>query len=236
MSIDAILWDYDGTLVNSVPKNIAITKQILLEVAPRLTGDNLPSYLKSEASYHIANHQSKNWQDLYVNYYGMSEAEMLKAGKLWTNYQLKNTTPVKLFNEIEQTINQIHLPQGICSQNSSENIYRVLEQNNIHHKFNAVIGYDDIPSDVQKPNPFGGLKCLEQMFDTSKNRTVFYIGDHEGDVQFARNIEMELGGGSRVIAVVAKYSGADTQSWSYKPDFEIEQPIDLLQIINHFSF
>ena len=94
----------------------------------------------------------------------------------------------------------------------------------------------DIPSNVQKPNPFGGLKCLEQMFDTSKNRTVFYIGDHEGDVQFARNIEMELGGGSRVIAVVAKYSGADTQSWSYKPDFEIEQPIDLLQIINHFSF
>ena len=236
MNIDAILWDYDGTLVNSVPKNMAITKQILLEVAPRLTGDNLPSYLESEASYHIANHQSKNWQDLYVNYYGMSEAEMLKAGKLWTDYQLKNTTPVELFNEMEQTINQIHLPQGICSQNSSENIYRVLEQNNIHHKFNAVIGYDDIPDNVQKPNPFGGLKCLEQMFDSSKSRTVFYIGDHEGDVQFARNLEMELGGGSRVVAVVAKYSGADTQSWSYQPDFEIDQPIDLLPIINHFSF
>ncbi|MFA0006000.1 HAD family hydrolase, partial [Vibrio splendidus] len=29
MKLDAILWDYDGTLVNSVPKNIAITKDII---------------------------------------------------------------------------------------------------------------------------------------------------------------------------------------------------------------
>ena len=63
MKINAILWDYDGTLVNSVPKNIDITIQILSEVAPRLTGGNLPEYLKSEESYHVANHQSNNWQD-----------------------------------------------------------------------------------------------------------------------------------------------------------------------------
>ena len=128
MKINAILWDYDGTLVNSVPKNIDITKQILSEVAPRLTKENLPHYLESAASYHIANHQAKNWQDLYVNYYGMSEAEMLKAGAMWADFQLKNTTPVHLFSEIKQTINQIHLPQGICSQNSSENINRVLNK------------------------------------------------------------------------------------------------------------
>jgi len=36
MNIGAILWGYDGTLVNSVPKNINITKQILSEVALRL--------------------------------------------------------------------------------------------------------------------------------------------------------------------------------------------------------
>lgn len=68
MNIDAVLWDYDGTLVNSVPKNIDLTKQILAEVAPRLIGKNLPKYLKSEESYHVANHDSINWQDLYVNY------------------------------------------------------------------------------------------------------------------------------------------------------------------------
>lgn len=59
MKLDAILWDYDGTLVNSVPKNIDITKAILAIVAPHLTGDNLPKYLHSEANYHYANHAAK---------------------------------------------------------------------------------------------------------------------------------------------------------------------------------
>ncbi len=232
MKIDAILWDYDGTLVNSVPKNIDITKQILLVVAPRLTGESLPDYLKSEKSYHIANHQSKNWQDLYVNYYGMTENEMLEAGTLWTEHQLNNSTPVELFSKIEQTINQIHLPQGICSQNSSENINRVLEKNSLIDKFNSIIGYDDIPSNAQKPSPFGGIKCLEQLFETILRKTILYIGDHEGDVEFARNIEKKLCENSKVISIAAMYSGADTKSWTYKPDFEIESPIDLLKIIN----
>ena len=234
MKINAILWDYDGTLVNSVPKNIDITNQILSEVAPRLTGGNLPEYLKSEESYHVANHQSNNWQDLYMNYYGMSEKEMLAAGKLWTKYQLKNTTPVALFDGIAQTINRINIPQGICSQNSSKNINRVLKQHSLNSKFNAMIGYDDIPSNAQKPNPFGGLKCLEQIFSNTLGKTFFYIGDHEGDVEFARNIGRELSDSSNVISVIAKYSGADTKEWTYKPNYEIEKPNDLLELINNY--
>ena len=231
MKKSAILWDYDGTLVNSVPKNIAITQQILLEVAPRLTGDNLPDYLKNEKLYHIANHQSKNWQDLYLNYYKMTEKEMLRAGALWTKYQLENRTAVELFPGIKESINQIELPMGICSQNSSENIYQLLKQNNIHDKFTSVIGYDDIPANAQKPNPFSGLKCLEQIFKDTRGKLIFYIGDHEGDVQFAKNMELELGGKSKVLTVIVKYSGADTSSWIYQPDFEINNPLDLLKII-----
>lgn len=234
MNIDAILWDYDGTLVNSVPKNIDITKQILLEVAPRFTEENLPHYLKSEEAYHIANHQSKNWQDLYVNYYGMSEDEMLEAGTMWTEYQLKNSTPVELFSEIKETIHQISLPQGICSQNSAENIIRVLEKYNLFHKFKSIIGYDDIPSNMQKPASFGGIKCLNHIFKSLNNKTIIYIGDHEGDVEFARNIEKELQNKNKVISIVATYSGADTNSWTSKPDFELESPIDLLKIIKNY--
>ncbi len=233
MKIDAILWDYDGTLVNSVPKNIDITKQILLAIAPRLTGEYLPPHLKSEEAYHIANHQSKNWQDLYVNYYGMNETEMLKAGTLWTEYQLKNTLPVELFTEIKETINEISLPQGICSQNSSESINRVLKKNKLSQKFSAIIGYDDIPSDKQKPAAFSGIKCLKQIYGTLQNKTIIYIGDHEGDVEFARNIEVALCENSKVISIAAMYSGANSKLWNYKPDYEIENPTELLEIINN---
>lgn len=234
MKIDAILWDYDGTLVNSVPKNIDITKQILSIVAPQLAGEQLPKYLQNEKDYHIANHQSKNWQDLYINYYGMTESEMLKAGTLWTEFQLKNSTPVELFSEIKETINQITLPQGICSQNSSKNINQVLEKYNLTHKFNSIIGYDDIPSNMQKPASFSGIKCLNQIFKSLKNKTILYIGDHEADIEFARNIENDMPNDSKIISIAVKYSGAITNSWKYKADFELDSPKELLKMIKNY--
>jgi len=235
MSIDAILWDYDGTLVNSIPKNMAITKQILTTVAPHLSGDNLPEYLKNETNYHIANHRSKNWQDLYINFYGMTENEMLKAGDLWTAHQLKNNTPVRLFSEIKETIQNIKLPQGICSQNSSENINQVLKEYNISHKFSAVIGFDDIPNNMQKPASFSGIECLNRIFGSLKNKTFVYIGDHEGDVKFARNIEKDLEEQGKMISVIATYSGAQVHDWNFKPDFQINTPSEILSIIKDYE-
>jgi len=233
--VDAILWDYDGTLVNSAKKNIEITKQILFEVAPRLSGNDLPVYLKDEEKYHFANHQAKNWQDLYLNYYGLNKSEMLEAGAMWSDYQLKNATPVELFSEIKQTVTQIELPQGICSQNSSQNINRVLKNNRLTHKFNSIIGYDDIPNNVQKPLAFGGLVCIEQLLESNYDRTIFYIGDHEGDVEFARNIELKLPNGSKVVSITVKYSGANTNHWTFKPDFEIDKPSELIEVLNEFN-
>lgn len=230
MKADVILWDYDGTLVNSVPKNIAITKEILAVAAPRLTGENLPHWLASEEDYHVANHQSKNWQDLYMNYYGMTEAETKYAGSLWTEYQIKNTTTVHLFAGIADTIQLLDVPHGICSQNSSENINRLLNENKLLEKFNAVIGYSDIAHHEQKPLPAGGIKCLRQIFGETKSKTVFYVGDHEGDVQFARNLSNELHNSNTVISIIVTYSGADTSLWKYKPDFEIAQPQELITL------
>ena len=233
MNADAIIWDYDGTLVNSVPKNIDITKQILSTVAPRLTGENLPACLISEDAYHIVNHRSKNWQDLYLNYYGMTEDEMKQAGGLWTEFQLKNTTPVDLFPGIADTVLKIRLPHGICSQNSSENISQLLRINDLLPKFTAIVGYDDIPHHAQKPLPESGVICLQKIFGEICDKTIIYVGDHEGDITFARNIQNELSHKNiKVYAVTVTYSGADTSQWANKPDFEISTPQQLLELID----
>ncbi len=231
MKPDIILWDYDGTLVNSVPKNIDITKQILFDIVPRLSGENLPEHLKSEEKYHIANHKAKNWQDLYINYYGLTEAETRHAGSLWTKYQLNNLTPVELFPEIKQVINQLEIPHGVCSQNSAENIKQLLSKNELLEKFVAIIGYDDIPGSMQKPSAFGGIKCINQISKNPTNKTVIYVGDHESDVEFARNIAKEIDQSNTVISIIVTYSGANTESWAFKPDFEISYPAQLLKIV-----
>ena len=232
MKLDAILWDYDGTLVNSVPKNIDITKNILAEVAPHLTGDNLPRYLRSEADYHYANHAAKNWQALYVDYYGMSQAEMLQAGSLWAKHQEMNRTAVHFFAGLEAVIGHFSaIPHGICSQNSQKNIRRVLEQHGVNGQFKAVVGYDDVPAQQQKPHPLGGIKCLESILGTVRSASLLYIGDHEADVQFARNLQAELGDTARVISVAVAYSHSTPELWEHKPDHIARKVEELYPII-----
>lgn len=236
MKLDAILWDYDGTLVNSVPKNIDITKTILSIVAPHLTGENLPKYLGDEESYHQANHGAKNWQELYVDYYGLTHDEMILAGSMWAEHQEKNETEVTLFDGITHVIDKFsQLPHGICSQNSQKNIRRVLSNNSIDLPFKAIVGYDDVSNANQKPHAFSGIKCVESIFGHLDCQLLMYIGDHEADTKFARNLQAELGGSTKVIAVAAGYSRSEPDKWDSQPDFTANTVEDLLGIIGKYA-
>jgi len=236
MKLDAILWDYDGTLVNSVPKNIEITKAILSIVAPHLTGNKLPKYLLREDLYHQANHSAKNWQELYTEYYGLSHDEMIRAGSLWAEHQEENQTEVTLFDGIKSVIGQFsQLRHGICSQNSQNNIRRVLKRNDIDAPFKAIIGYDDVSNENQKPHPYGGIKCIESIFGHTNSQFLMYIGDHEADTQFARNLQAALGESAKVISVAAAYSRSEPESWDSQPDFIARNVQDLLAIIGQYA-
>lgn len=231
MPIDAVIWDYDGTLVNSALKNMRINKEIITVVAPHLSGGNLPVFLQSEEAYNYANHASKNWQELYTKFYGLTEEEMLTAGKLWTEYQLKDNAPIHFFAGIKETILNISVPQGICSQNSTKNIQDVLKNEKLLQKFNAVIGYDGIPEEKQKPEAFGGMLCITQLFDEIKNKHFLYIGDHESDVVFTRKISKNLNPSCSIRSVAVSYSGALIPSWNEQPDIVLDNPLDLLDIL-----
>ncbi|MCG9726871.1 HAD family hydrolase [Vibrio brasiliensis] len=236
MKLDAVLWDYDGTLVNSVPKNIDITKAILSVVAPHLTGEFLPKYLRDEESYHEANHSAKNWQELYVDYYGLTHEEMLIAGGMWAEHQEKNTTEVMLFDGIKDVVTQFsYLPHGICSQNSQNNIRRLLENNSISAPFKSIVGYNDVSNRNQKPDALSGLKCIESIFGHTNSQCLMYIGDHEADVKFARNLQTAIGGESRVIAVAAAYSRSVPESWGCKPDYTARTVDELFEIIGKYA-
>jgi phosphoglycolate phosphatase-like HAD superfamily hydrolase len=235
MTIDAILWDYDGTMVNSVPKNISVTRSIIDEVAPRLSGVHMPDALNSPSKYQVANHAAENWRDLYVNFYGLSIEEADAAGPLWRSHQLNNETPVTAFDGIVDTVKSLsHVPQGICSQNAAENIQRVLSDHDIDHHIDQIVGYDDVPYSSQKPAPDSGLLCLKRMFPSIDSITMLYIGDHEADTVFAHNIQKRLGTQATVLSVAVTYSGAKPDSWTRKPDWIIDTPAQLVEHLSHF--
>jgi len=228
IKVDAILWDFDGTLADSAAKNIAITKQILARVAPRLTGENLPGSLQSEADYHAANHGADHWRDLYRDFFGMDSDEIETAGPLWETYQMLDNTGVTLFNGVADTVKRLsRFPQGICSANATHNIRQVLDVHGIASAFRSVIGYEDLPHHQQKPAPDGGIKCLQDIFGHVKGKTILYIGDHVADVMFARGLAERLEPSNHVVSVAVTYSGAVPERWNEQPDEVIESPSEL---------
>lgn len=226
--VDAILWDFDGTLANSAAKNIAITKQILARVAPRLTGANLPVCLRSEAEYHVANHGADHWRDLYSDYFGLNTAEIEVAGPLWETYQLLDRTPVTLFTGVAETVKCLSsFPQGICSANSTSNILQVLDEHGLSSSFQSVIGYENLHDFEQKPAPEGGLRCLQEIYGQTHGKTILFIGDHIADVMFARGLSEQLGPSNSVISVVITHSGANPRQWREQPDEVFANPSDI---------
>ena len=68
--LDAILWDYDGTLADTMVKNLAVTRAVFQRLDPALLNPP-PEALSSLEAYRAANYRWKNWRELYAHACGV---------------------------------------------------------------------------------------------------------------------------------------------------------------------
>ncbi|MGB5847436.1 MAG: HAD family hydrolase [Ignavibacteriaceae bacterium] len=233
----AIIWDYDGTLVDSRQKNLNVTRKIVSKI---LSGDptDIPA-LGSLSNYHQAHIKATNWREFYKESFGLTEEQTDDAGRMWTEYQLNDNTPIPFINGVKEVIIELGgLPQGIVSQNSRENIIQYLDEKNLLSYFKIVIGYEEVDLDKQKPNPEGLMMCIERLTDF-KPGVVIYIGDHETDVQCAlnaNNILSENNLETKILSIGAFYGfDVDTSGWSVLPDYQVQNAADIKSIVNNFN-
>lgn len=233
--LSAILWDYDGTLVNSYKKNFAVTKEVLFHVNPGIKEQGLPPTMQSLAKYQEANYKAKDWRDLYSRFFDLSSEQINEAEPLWSKYQAACDVQVEMLDGLPEIIKNLgFLPHGICSQNCSIVIRSLLAHYGLSSYFKSIIGYRDIPSTKHKPNPGGFIKCLEKIGISRKEQTIFYIGDHEQDIQFAKNAEIALKNNGQNIAVssiAVCYTGNNSKNWSIQPDYIAYTVQDIKAII-----
>lgn len=233
MNGNAIIWDYDGTLVDSRHKNLSVNRQII-EFVTGKDPDSFP-LLRSQEQFEAADSRSRNWRDLYRLDFGLSEAETEEAGRLWTEYQLKDQTPVHLFDGISQVVAALgDFPQGILSQNSRAMIEITLASSGLAHHFGAVVGYEEVPYEQQKPDPAGLLLCLEQLTRLQPG-VIFYVGDWQTDAMQAANGRAKLQQDGLPIELVSigafwGHSSGD-ESWSTRPDLRAKEPGEIIQIV-----
>ena len=232
----AIIWDYDGTLVDTRVKNFNVTKKIM----HRLVGMKSSEFsaLESLEKYNLAARRAKNWRELYRNEFGMSEEGITEAGSLWTEYQLNDDSEIAFFERIEEVVRSLgKYPNLIFSQNSRSNIAQVLESRNLLGCFVDIVGYEELSSSSQKPAPDGLLLCISRIAE-SNCRNVFFIGDHETDTLCGHNANVRLGNGERgprIINVAALYgSDCDASGWAIKPDHVVKSPQEITSFIEGY--
>lgn len=230
-AVTAVLWDFDNTLVDTRAKNLRVTRRIVEDLTGR-PADGFPP-LRSPEAYDETIARSRNWQDLYLREFGLPEEVMVRAGELWTEYQLVDPTPTPLFAGLAEAVRSLaHLPQGIVSMNSRVHIREILGAAGLLDHFRFVVGYEEVRLNAQKPAPDGLLLCLEALTAFAPGR-VIYVGDHRTDVECAVRANEVLRGQGReveVVAVAAAYGGAIDGGWDVTPRYRARTPADVVAI------
>jgi HAD superfamily hydrolase (TIGR01549 family) len=236
-TVQAIIWDYDGTLVDTRKKNLNVTRQIVGRVAgvDPLTFDAL----RSQENYASVNRRSRNWRDLYIDEFGFTEEQTDSAGRLWTEYQLKDATPTPMYDGIQHVVAELRdFRNGIVSQNSQSTIFQVLQENDLLRYFRLIVGYEEVDLRKQKPHPEGLLMCIEKLTPL-RSGCVLYVGDHATDIECARNANVTLhenGSKLRVVSIGAAYSSdGSSPEWPVPPDHEARNVRDLVDIVQSYQ-
>lgn len=231
--VQAVIWDFDGTLIDTSSKNLNVTRKILQHIKPGTDPYQLAA-LKDLPSYIKASLISVNWRDFYQNEFGLDENETDLAGELWTEFQLQDETEINFFPGITELLQELDfLPHGIVSQNSRHNIIKLMKKAGIIGLIKEVIGYEEVSLQEQKPHPDGLIKCIERLLDHTP-ATVYYIGDHETDIICAYNAAQVLTSrGIEVKSIAAFYNHQqDIISWKIQPDHIAWQVSDIAKIIH----
>ena len=74
--IKAIIWDYDGTLVDTRHKNLNVTKNIFESITETDVSE-FPA-LRSLENYYLANRRASNWRELYRQEFNLTEKQIDK--------------------------------------------------------------------------------------------------------------------------------------------------------------
>lgn len=234
-NIKAIIWDYDGTLCDTRPKNLIVTRKIIEHVTKK--SYSCYSILNDVEEFKAAHGRSTNWRDFYKKEFKFEEEEIDETGKYWTEFQLSDDTEVPFFNGILDVLKATDfVPHGIVSQNSRKIIHQQISNKNLTAKFKSIIGFEEVDLQKQKPHPDGLVNCINTLTEFESG-SVIYIGDHETDticVKNARKVLHEKGIDINILSVAALYDNMIcVTEWDNQPDFMADSPEKILEVLKN---
>jgi len=221
-SIECVLFDLDGTLIDTAPDFIQVVNKLLAEndkpgIAPDLiyqtVSDGARALVKlafaieeSDSSFSTLN---QRLLDLYEEQIEHTEAVLYPG-----------------LNELLQELESANIPWGIVTNKPELYSNALLRKLSLDKRCSVLICPDHVEN--RKPHPEPILLACEKLHCNTE-KTV-YVGDHLRDIQAAKNAD--------VIAIAAAYGYLNSESkvGEWYADFILQQSEQLKPLLSILNF
>ncbi len=203
-----ILFDFDGTIADTIPTIISVLRKIAGEFGYEHLKD-IP--VEKFRDYKI----SESLKELHIPLFKLPF--ILKRANDEYKKTIPLVKPIPKIRELIIKLKELEFSLGILSSNKKENIKLFLT-------YNKMDVFDYV---YAEKNIFGKARALNHFMKKNnlKSEDIIYIGDE------IRDIEAALKNNIKIVAVSWGFNSKKTLLKN-KPEYIIESPKELLQIIN----
>ena len=215
--VRAVLFDLDGTLIDSAPDLGAAAD--LMRVARGM------SSLPLERYRHMAGSGARGMLDVA---FGLGtdhpEYETLRDEFL-THYEARMTQLTRVFDEVPEMLNSLHtagLPWGVVTNKAQRFTLPLTASMTVFSNARALVCGDT--TSHPKPHPAPLLEAAKRLGLDPKH--CIYVGDDERDIRAGR------AAGMSTVAARYGYLGVHSNVEAWQADAVIDSPAALLKLLN----
>jgi len=182
MVLKAVIFDLDGTLINSAIPFEKMKLKIIkyLEEAGVTTGLLNKKMLNFEITRRaIDDLKNKGFSQQYIR------ETLCEVSRIMNEVELESLDGASLIPGVPETLKALKergLKLGLMTRSCREYAEKILKRFNIRKYFDAVIARDDVEN--PKPDPTHAIRLLD-LLDVSAEEALF-IGDHWSDAECAK--------------------------------------------------
>jgi phosphoglycolate phosphatase len=206
MKQTALLFDLDGTLVDSVPDLAATANQLLAELG-------YPPLDKAAIARMVGDGVAKLVERVLAARQVNALAPAPATRRFAALYEANATTLTRPYPGVEAVLEELTrggAKLALCTNKLEQVTRAVLEGLGLAHFFPVVLGGDSLPT--RKPDP-GPLLAALRRIDVAPEAAAM-VGDHRNDVLAAR--------GAGVAAIFARYGYGSATLGELRPDAIID--------------
>ncbi len=212
----AVLFDLDGTLIDTAADFIACLNQLLtLKGKSPLAADKIRTVVSDGARAMITlafniNEGEEGFESLKQQFLDM--------------YIENIATHSRLFNSLDELINwcqQQNIPWGIVTNKPRKYSEPLLKALGLDNGISSLVCPDDVTN--PKPHPEPMLKACKEMSINSQN--CLYVGDHARDIKAGKNAQM------KTVAAGYGYVHDKFEAQKWQADWTVNSSEDLTALL-----